>query len=110
MFAAYLAFQAGLDPYLSLVPLAVLFFALGYGAQRLVIGPASHGEDRNVMLGTLGLSVMVENLLLAVFTSDTRTIYAPYGFSTIRIPEPAEGNRLWGRLCSEASRSGRCWR
>jgi branched-chain amino acid transport system permease protein len=83
MFAAYLAFQAGLDPYLSLVPLAVLFFALGYGAQRLVIGPASHGEDRNVMLVTLGLSVMVENLLLAVFTSDTRTIYAPYGFSTL---------------------------
>ena len=32
--------------------------------QRLVIGPASHGEDRNVLLVTLGLSIVIENLLL----------------------------------------------
>jgi branched-chain amino acid transport system permease protein len=83
MFAAYLAFQAGLDPYLSMVPLAVLFFALGYAAQMFIIGPASHGEDRNVLLVTLGLSIVIENLLLAIFTSDTRTIDTPYGFATL---------------------------
>lgn len=83
MFAAYLAFQAGVDPYVAMAPLAVLFFALGYGAQRLVIGPASHGEDRNVLLVTLGLAIVIENLLLAFFTADTRTIDTPYGFSTL---------------------------
>ena len=83
MFAAYLAFQVGVDPYVAMVPLAVLFFALGYGVQRLVIGPASHGEDRNVLLITLGLSIVIENLLLAIFTSDTRTIDTAYGFSTL---------------------------
>ena len=41
--------------------------------QRFVIGPASHGEDRNILLVTLGLSIVIENLLLAVFRSDTRT-------------------------------------
>src|SRR3954469_22835108 len=40
MFAAYLAFQAGIDPYVAMLPLALIFFGLGYGLQRLVIGPA----------------------------------------------------------------------
>jgi branched-chain amino acid transport system permease protein len=83
MFAAYLAFQAGFDPYVAMGPLAVMFFALGYGVQRLVISPASHGEDRNVLLVTLGLSIVIENVLLAIFTADTRTIDTPYGFSTL---------------------------
>jgi branched-chain amino acid transport system permease protein len=83
MFAAYLAFQAGVDPYAAMVPLALIFFALGYALQRLVIGPASHGEDRNVLLITLGLSIVIENLLLAAFNSDTRTIDVVYGFSTL---------------------------
>lgn len=83
MFAAYLAFQVGIDPYVAMVPLAALFFALGYGVQRLVIGPASHGDDRSVLLVTLGLSIVIENLLLAVFSSDTRTIDTAYGFSTL---------------------------
>ena len=83
MFAAFLAFQAGIDPYVAIVPLALLFFGLGYALQRLVIGPASHGEDRNILLVTLGLAIVIENLLLAVFKSDTRTIETPYSFSTI---------------------------
>ena len=39
MFAAYIAFQAGIDPYVAMAPLALIFFVLGYGVQRLVIGP-----------------------------------------------------------------------
>ncbi len=85
MFAAYFAFQYGVDPYVALAPLAVVFFGLGYAAQRLVIGPASHGEDRNVLLVTLGLSIVIENLLLAAFSSDTRSINTTYGFATIRL-------------------------
>jgi branched-chain amino acid transport system permease protein len=83
MFAAYLAFQAGIDPYVAMLPLAGFFFGLGYGLQRLVIGPASHGDDQNILLITLGLSIVIENLLLAVFKSDTRTIDVAYGFSTV---------------------------
>jgi branched-chain amino acid transport system permease protein len=82
MFAAYLAFQAGIDPYVAIVPLALLFFALGYALQRFIIGPASHGDDQNVLLITLGLSIVIENFLLAAFKSDTRSIDVPYGFST----------------------------
>src|SRR5580698_2485181 len=83
MFAAFFAQQAGVDPLIAVFGLAPLFFALGYAAQRFVIGPASHGEDSNTLLVTLGLSLLIENALLAAFGSDTRTIDVPYGFLSI---------------------------
>src|SRR6195952_6069558 len=62
MFAAFFAHEwLGLDPYVAAVGLTPLFFALGYGLQRYVIGPAAHGDDRNVLLVTLGLAVVIEN-------------------------------------------------
>ena len=84
LFAAFFAFRLfGLDPYLATVLIAPLFFAFGYALQRLIIGPASHGDDRNMLLVTLGLSVVIENALLFAFRADTRTIDVPYAFQTI---------------------------
>lgn len=83
MFAAFFAQQAGVDPLIAVFGLAPMFFVLGYAVQRWLIGPASHGADSNVLLVTLGLSILIENALLAAFGSDTRTIDTPYGFSTI---------------------------
>ena len=75
MFAAYFAYRAlGIDPYLAALLLTPAFFAVGYALQRFVIGPASHGDDRNMLLVTLGLAVIIENALLSVFRADTRTI------------------------------------
>lgn len=75
----------GLDPYLSILLLAPLFFAIGYGLQRLVIGPASHGRDGNILLVTLGLSIVIENGLLAIFRSDTRTLAGDYSFQVLPV-------------------------
>jgi branched-chain amino acid transport system permease protein len=75
----------GLDPYLAIVVLAPLFYVAGYALQRLVIGPASHGSDANILLVTLGLSIIIENALLAVFRSDTRSIDVPYGFASVDV-------------------------
>ena len=63
--------------------LTPLFFALGYALQRFVIGPASHGEDRNILLVTLGLAVVIENALLYAFRADTRTINLDYAFNVV---------------------------
>ena len=84
LFAAFFAFRVfGLDPCVAAFLLAPLFFALGYGLQRLVIGPASHGDDRNMLLVTLGVAVIIENALLYAFRADTRTIDVGYAFQTI---------------------------
>jgi branched-chain amino acid transport system permease protein len=86
MFAAFFAYTVlGLDPYLALALLTPLFFAVGYVLQRFVIGPAAHGEDRNFLLVTLGLAVVIENALLYFFRADTRTINLPYAFDVIQV-------------------------
>lgn len=86
LFAALIAYQTfGIDPYLAIIPLAPLFFCLGYLLQRLVIGPAAKGEDRNILLVTLGLAVLIENAMLYVFRADTRTINLPYAFEVFEI-------------------------
>ena len=86
LFAAYFAQKLfGIDPYLAAFGLAPLFFLLGYALQRFVIGPASHGDDRNMLLVTLGIAVIIENALLYAFHADTRTVDVRYGFETVEI-------------------------
>jgi branched-chain amino acid transport system permease protein len=84
LFAAYFAHRLiGLDPYAAALVLTPAFFLLGYGLQRFVIGPAGRGEDRNILLVTLGLAVVIENALLYAFRADTRTINLNYGFDVV---------------------------
>ena len=86
MFAAFYAYRLlGLDPYLAAGILTPAFFGLGYALQRFIIGPASRGEDRNYLLITLGLAVVIENALLFAFHADTRTINLSYAFDVIEI-------------------------
>ena len=94
MYGAYVARTAfGIDPYVAALPLAALFFLLGYAVQRLVIGPASRGKDENILLVTLGLSIIIENLMLAVFRSDTRSIDAPYAMDVVEFGPALLGSR-----------------
>ena len=86
LFAAFFMQKTlGVDPYLAVLVLTPAFFALGYGLQRFVIGPASHGNDGNILLVTLGLAVIIENALLFAFRGDTRTIDVPYGFAVVPV-------------------------
>ncbi len=77
--------RLGWDPYLALPPMVAGMFALGYALQRLVINRASHGKDENILLVTLGLAIVMENLALLAFSADTRTIDTPYTLTTVPI-------------------------
>ena len=77
--------RLGIDPYAALPLIVPAMFALGYGLQRFVIGRASHGKDENILLATLGLAIVLENLALVLWKSDTRTIDTPYTFATVGI-------------------------
>ena len=98
MYAVWAAHSMlGIDPYLAILPLVPLFFALGYGVQRFVIGPASHGDDGNILLITLGLSIIIENALLAAFQSDTRSLATDYSFNVVELgPLLISQARLFG--------------
>ncbi len=75
----------GLDPYLALPVVVPAMFVLGYALQRGVINRASHGKDENILLVTLGISIVLENLALLLFKSDTRTIETAYTLATVPI-------------------------
>jgi branched-chain amino acid transport system permease protein len=86
LYAVYfLNVQFGIDPYVALLIVPPAMFALGYGLQRGIIGRASHGRDENILLVTLGLSIIIENLSLFFFRSDTRTVDTPYSFDVVEV-------------------------
>ncbi len=81
----FLKEQLGIDPYLALPIMVPAMFALGYMLQRGVINRASHGKDENILLVTLGISIVLENLALLFFKSDTRNIETAYTLTTVTI-------------------------
>lgn len=83
MFAVWGLSAWGVHPYAAAVPLALVFLGLGYALQRFLIGPASGGSDNNALLVTLGLSIVIENALLAVFRADTRVLDGDAAFQVV---------------------------
>ena len=74
----YLLIKLGIDPYLSLVIMVPAMYAFGFYLYRFLIGKMSNGKDENILLITLGLSILIENLALMFFKGDSRTISVAY--------------------------------
>ena len=81
----FLKQELGIDPYLALPIMVPAMFVFGYLLQRGVINRASHGKDENILLVTLGISIILENLALLFFKSDTRNIETAYTLTTVSI-------------------------
>jgi branched-chain amino acid transport system permease protein len=79
MYASYWLFQLyGVDPYLSIVVTAPLFFLIGAGIEKALIEPNRHAAEHNQLLLTRGLALFVENLALVLWQGDFRTLRVPY--------------------------------
>jgi branched-chain amino acid transport system permease protein len=78
--AAYLAMvivQAlGIHPLLSLPLVVPLMFVVGYVLQRGLLNLTIGGDVLPPLLVTLGLSVIIQNVLQEVFSADTRKLQA----------------------------------
>ena len=86
LYAVYLLkTQFGIDPYLALGIVVPGMFVFGYALQRGIINRAGHGKDENILLATLGIAIVLENLALLVFKSDTRSIETAYTLTTVAI-------------------------
>jgi branched-chain amino acid transport system permease protein len=87
MLALYAAFFlqvfAGVDPYWALPILVPAFFLLGYALHAGVIARVAGEKEHNVLLVTLGLAIVIDNLALYFWTSTTRTVDLPYAFSVV---------------------------
>ena len=81
----YLLTLLGIDPYLSMFIMVPAMFLLGYLLYKGLIGRLSSGKDENILLVTLGLSILIENLALMFFKGDSRTILVSYSDTMIEV-------------------------
>jgi branched-chain amino acid transport system permease protein len=74
----YLLTKLGIDPYASMLVMVPAMYLLGYGLYKGLIGRLASGKDENILLITLGLSILIENIALMFFKGDSRTIAVSY--------------------------------
>jgi branched-chain amino acid transport system permease protein len=80
MYITFVVFDKyGIDPYVSIIFTVPALFLLGILVQRLIIHPARNAPPHNQLLLTLGLALLVQNILLIIFTGTPRSIRLDYG-------------------------------
>ena len=81
----YLLKLLGVDPYLSMIVMVPAMYLLGYLLYKGLIGRLASGKDENILLLTLGLSILIENLALMFFKGDSRTILVSYSDTMVQV-------------------------
>ena len=89
MLAMYLAFWGfsllHVDPYLMLVASLPLFFALGWVSYHAVMRPVIHASHNAQVFTTVGLSIVLQNVALVLWTADARFLRTDYYASVVRV-------------------------
>jgi branched-chain amino acid transport system permease protein len=73
-----------LDPFLSLLLWAPLMFLAGMAVYRFLLRKVIPGGELNTLLYTAGLSLLLANVALFLWSGDYRTISLSYGAEPIR--------------------------
>ena len=77
--------HTGLHPYATVIPVAILLFAIGALMQRFVIQPLLTAEPHIQIFATVGVSTALLNLSLMVFGADVRTVEAKVGSNAFQV-------------------------
>lgn len=86
MYLAYILFVTlGFDPILSLVPIAVLFFVVGYALQSMLINRFVGRSEHEQFILLVGLAIVIVNGLLMIFGPDARPTDLSYSFDSYAI-------------------------
>jgi branched-chain amino acid transport system permease protein len=80
LLAAYVALvvvdATGINPLVAMVLVVPTMFVLGYTLQRVLVNRAVTGDVLRPLLVTFGLAIVIENVLLRVFSADSRGLDA----------------------------------
>jgi branched-chain amino acid transport system permease protein len=86
MYAAFWAFTLlHADPYLTLVIAVPLFLAVGWGSYALIMRPIVHTSHNVQVFTTVGLSIVLQNLALVLWTADARFVRTSYYSAVINL-------------------------
>src|SRR5574341_2293546 len=88
MYAALLLFTRWhIDPYLAILVIFPLSIVLGYLVEKVFIAPIARAPEHSSILMTVGVGLVVSNLLLFGFGAQPQSIYTAYSTSTLRAGE-----------------------
>jgi branched-chain amino acid transport system permease protein len=86
MYAATALFAAfRLDPFLAVLPVAAVFFLLGYALQAGVINPFITRPEHSQFMLLVALAIILVNALLIVFGPDARNVQVDYQLESYEI-------------------------
>jgi branched-chain amino acid transport system permease protein len=86
MYAAVMAFAGlGIDPLWMLLPVALVFFVLGYGLQRGLINPFIDRPEHSQFMLLLAVALILVNGLLVTFGPDARNVQVDYALDSMVI-------------------------
>lgn len=77
--------SAGINPLLSMLVAAVALFGAGYVIQRYLINLVVNAPIWMTLLLTFGLSLLLVNGLVLLFTGDFRSIHTSYGSESLSL-------------------------
>jgi branched-chain amino acid transport system permease protein len=79
--------SAGINPFLGMVVAAVALLGAGYLIQRYLINLVVNAPIWMTLLLTFGLSLLLVNGLVLLFTGDFRSIHTSYGSDSLKLGE-----------------------
>jgi branched-chain amino acid transport system permease protein len=83
MYATYLLFATlKLDPLISMLPIAIAFFGIGFLLQATLINPFVGRAEHEQFILLVGLAIIIVNGLLLIFGADARATNLPYALDT----------------------------
>jgi len=86
MYLAYFLFAlVGLDPFLSIVVVFPALFLFGALLQKTVINRVLNALPQNQILLTIGIGLIISNVMMLLFTSDYRILTTPYSSSSFDV-------------------------
>jgi len=86
MYAATILFAAfKLDPFLAMLPVAALFFVLGYALQAGLINPFITRPEHSQFMLLVAVAIVMVNALLMIFGPDARNVQLDYQLESFEI-------------------------
>jgi branched-chain amino acid transport system permease protein len=108
MYAAVLLFGAfKLDPLLAALPVAALFFGLGYALQTGLINPFITRPEHSQFILLVAVATILTNVLLMVFGPDARNVQTDYMLDSWAIGQVLfDKARVFAALAALATTAG----
>lgn len=75
----------GVTPYIALPITMVIMFLIGYGIQKCCLNPIMGISGHNQLLLTLGISIILENIVLVLFSANYKSVTVPGFEKAIRV-------------------------